>query len=67
MKNQLEERLQLLESEYESGQKMLADLQNQERDVQETLLRISGAMQVIKELLQPDENENENEAVGDQL
>ncbi len=58
MKEQLEQRLTELKSEYQSGQKMLADLQTQQANLQQTLLRISGAMQVLEELLglspQPD-------------
>jgi predicted nuclease with TOPRIM domain len=51
MKEQLEQRLQQLKSEYESGQKMLADLEAQQRQLRETLLRISGAIQVLEEEL----------------
>ena len=52
MKTQLEQRLNQLQQEYQSGQQMLADLQAKEADLQQTLLRISGAMQVLQELLQ---------------
>ncbi len=51
MKQQLETRLQALKSEYESGQKVLAELEAKKANVQETLLRISGAIQVLEEEL----------------
>lgn len=51
MKEQLEKRLSELKSEFESGQKMLAELDAKRNDLQNTLLRISGAIQVIEELL----------------
>ena len=51
MKQQLEERLQQLKTEYESGQQMLADLEARQADLRNTLLRISGAIQVIEEEL----------------
>jgi prefoldin subunit 5 len=50
MKQQLEQRLKELRTEFESGQKMLVDLENQQANVRETLLRISGAIQVLEEL-----------------
>jgi len=48
---QVEERLRQLREEYEKGQQMLAELQAQEADLQQKLLRISGAIQVLEELL----------------
>lgn len=51
MKEQLEQRLQELKTEFESGQKMLADLETQQANLKTTLLRISGAIQVLEELL----------------
>jgi len=51
MRTQLQQRLQSLKAEFESGQKMLADLENQKANLRETLLRISGAIQVIEEEL----------------
>jgi hypothetical protein len=54
MKQQLTERLQKLKQEQEAGQKMLADLDTRRLDLQQTLLRISGAIQVIEELLAND-------------
>lgn len=51
MREQLEKRLSELKSEYEAGQKMLADLEVKKSELQATMLRISGAIQVIEELL----------------
>lgn len=52
MRTQLEARLSTLKSEYESGQKMLSDLEARRAQLTQTLLRIEGAMQVIQEMLQ---------------
>lgn len=51
MKEQLTTRLQTLKHEYEAGQKMLADLEMKQSELQKTLLRISGAIQVLEEML----------------
>ena len=51
MREQLEQRLQALRAEFESGQKMLAELEAKQADPRDTLLRISGAIQVLEEAL----------------
>lgn len=51
MKKQLEQRLQELKAEFEAGQKMLAELEARQASLRETLLRISGAIQVLEEEL----------------
>jgi chromosome segregation ATPase len=51
MREQLEQRLKELKVEFESGQRMMADLEAQQANLNNTLLRISGAIQVIEELL----------------
>ena len=51
MREQLAQRLKDLKAEFESGQKMLADLETQQARLRDTLLRISGAIQVIEEEL----------------
>lgn len=56
MKQQLTERLEQLKQEQQAGQKMLADLDTRQLDLQQTLLRISGAIQVIEELLANEAN-----------
>ena len=55
MREQLEKRLAELKSEFEAGQKMLADLERKRKELETTLLRISGAIQVIEEMLGQDE------------
>ncbi len=58
MKAQLEKRLKELKNEYESGQKTLgkietalAELEVRKENLNETLLRISGAIEVLEEVL----------------
>jgi len=51
MRDSLERRIRELEDESRAGQKMLADLDAQRLEVQQTLLRISGALQILGELL----------------
>jgi predicted nuclease with TOPRIM domain len=63
MKEQIQERIEQLKAEYESGQKMLADLETQESNLRTTMLRISGAIQALEELLaKAEEEENLDEA-----
>ena len=64
MREKLEQRLQELKTEYEPGQKMLADLEARRAELRNTLLRISGAILVLEdeltketELLQEDEKD----------
>lgn len=52
MKDQLQQRLQALQAEADAGQKMLLDLDARRSQLQTTLIRISGAIQVLEELLQ---------------
>ncbi|HSN75400.1 MAG TPA: hypothetical protein VL334_10000 [Anaerolineae bacterium] len=61
MRPQLEQRLAELKSEYEAGQKMLADLEAKKADLQTTLLRISGAIQVLEDLLAEEREEEKPE------
>ncbi len=51
MREQLEKRLAELKNEFELGQKRLAELETQENALRNTLLRISGAIQVLEEEL----------------
>jgi prefoldin subunit 5 len=44
------ERLKTLEDEYRKGQQMLSELDQRRSEVRDTLLRIAGAIQVLKEL-----------------
>jgi hypothetical protein len=58
MRDTLRERLRTLESEHETGQKMLADLDEKRQNLTKTLLRIEGAMEVLRELLARETGEN---------
>lgn len=51
MHEQLQQRLAALKAEFEAGQKMLAELEARQANVRETMLRISGAIQVLEEVL----------------
>ena len=51
MKAQLQQRLKELKAEFESGHQMLAELETKQVNVRESLLRISGAIQVLEEVL----------------
>ena len=66
MKKQLEARLEALKTEFESGKNVLADLDKKSREVETTLMRISGAIQVIEELLEH-ENGAATETAGNEV
>jgi septation ring formation regulator EzrA len=51
MREQVEERLSSLQAEFKAGQEILTDLETRETNVRNTLVRISGAIQVLEELL----------------
>ncbi len=53
MKDKLEQPLGELKAEFASGQKMLAELETRQAELRQTLLRISGAIQVLEGLLGP--------------
>ena len=50
--NDLFQRITQLRAEYEAGEQQLAALEAREADLKKTMLRISGAIQVLEELLQ---------------
>ena len=54
MQDQLQARLDELKKEFETGQNRLRELETEQAYVRETLLRISGAIQVLQELLKQD-------------
>lgn len=51
MKERLEKRLLALKAEFDAGQKLLAEYETKQTSLRETLLRITGAIQVIEEEL----------------
>lgn len=67
MRERLQQRLAELRTEFESGQQTLDQLETQATSVRQTLLRISGAIQVLEEELgdtgQPDGNSSEAETL----
>ena len=60
MKQQLEQRLKELRAEYASGQKALAELENKQTALRNTLLRINSAIQVLEEELTKESIKEEN-------
>ena len=54
MKSQIEARLQELRTEYDAGVGVMNDLQKKQDELRATLMRISGAIQVLDELLAAD-------------
>ena len=63
MKKQLVERLEELKAEFEIGQKKLAELEASQQQLKETLLRISGAIQVLEEELSKADKDGSGEPV----
>jgi len=53
MRQQLEERLAALKAEYDKGQTRSRQLEGELTSLRETMLRISGAILVLQELLSP--------------
>lgn len=51
MREQIENRLRELRTEFEVGQKVMAELEVRQANLRSTLLRIGGAMQVLEEML----------------
>lgn len=51
MEQQLQKRLEELKKDFEIGQTRLKELETEQTYVRETLLRISGAIQVLEEAL----------------
>lgn len=52
--SQIKQRLVELRAEHEKGEKALAELNTRRTELEQTLLRIAGAIQVLEELLQGD-------------
>ena len=51
MNEQIQARLEELRREFEMGQQRLNDLEGQAAQLRQTMLRISGAIQVLEEIL----------------
>jgi len=68
MRKQLEQRLEQIKKEFESGQKLLLDLEARQTEVKNTLLRMQGAIQVLEEeLAKNDEVLSESSALEAEL
>ena len=65
MKEELQARLNDLKKEFDIGQKRLRELEAEQSNVRETMLRISGAIQVLQELIE--EANKEEQAAGHPL
>lgn len=64
MKEVIKTRLESLRQEIEIGQTELAKVEQQRTHLQETLLRISGAMQILEELLANEQSVEERNGAG---
>jgi prefoldin subunit 5 len=62
MREQVEQRVSELKAEHQKGQQMLTELESQEAELRQTLLRITGAIQVLEELLTATEPATQNGA-----
>jgi hypothetical protein len=51
VREQLEQRISELRAEQQKGQQMLGELEGRLSELRQTMLRISGAIQVLEELL----------------
>lgn len=50
IEQQIEDRLQELQAEYQKGQEQLAALEQEANNIRTSLLRIGGAIQVLQEI-----------------
>jgi len=69
MQEQLRLRLDELKKEFETGQSRFQELERQQTHLRETLLRISGAIQILEEMLahdngQPQDHPANNQGAG---
>lgn len=67
MRQQLQQRLEELKNEYETGQRTLAEMEAKSANLRNTLLRISGAIQVLEEELAKPGNTNGSPAEKEQV
>ena len=66
MREQIQARLELLKQEFETGQAELRKVEAQRTYLHETMLRISGAIQALEELLAEEQPAEHDGAVSDQ-
>lgn len=60
----MEERLRLLEAELKKGKKMMSQIERDRNALYNNMLRISGAIQILKEVLANDQVDNENKDIA---
>ncbi|NGZ09579.1 MAG: hypothetical protein CV088_09345 [Nitrospira sp. LK70] len=60
MREQLQRRLETLKKEFHAGRARATELEQQQTNLHQTLLRISGAIQVLEEELSPAKAHNTN-------
>jgi predicted nuclease with TOPRIM domain len=65
MKAEIQQRFDVLRTEFEKGQERLLELRIQESHLQETLLRIDGTMTVLRELLDREQPKGEVTAASE--
>ncbi|PHN01992.1 hypothetical protein [Flavilitoribacter nigricans] len=59
MKTLIEDRLTELKTEFQKGKERLSELEKESRNVEEAMLRISGAIQILEELLASNQSDTE--------
>jgi predicted nuclease with TOPRIM domain len=64
MQEQLQKRLEELKKEFEAGQARLRELGTEQARISETMLRISGAIQVLEEALAQETKPDEAATAG---
>jgi hypothetical protein len=67
MREQLQARLDELKRQYQLGEAQLRELGRQEATLRETLLRITGAIQVLEELLSAPADQDGDRGSADAL
>jgi hypothetical protein len=67
MKEQVDKRLAQLKNEFERGQKILEDLDARREQAKQSLLRISGAILVLEEILKEEEQSNNLKEEGQEV
>lgn len=66
MQEQLEQRVKELKAEFEAGQQQLQNLEERAAALKETLLRISGAIQVLEEEIERSGQTAQSQITGDE-
>ncbi|HEX4961808.1 MAG TPA: hypothetical protein VF173_13275 [Thermoanaerobaculia bacterium] len=62
MKEKIESRLAELRTEFETGQRMLAELEEKREKLRESMLRIAGAIQVLEEMIEQEDASHASES-----